>query len=231
MILFENDDYFVLNKPPFLATLDDRTFTSPNMLRLTRQHFPAAQMGHRLDKETSGALAVAKNPEAYRHLAMQFEHHEVGKLYHAVAQGVHHFEDRVVDRAVEISPRGGKARLAFKGKPAETIFNTMETFRRHTLVACQPITGRMHQIRLHLQYAGAPIVGDTLYGSEPLLLSSIKRKFNLRQGTEEQPVMQRFALHAAHLQFKGLKGEEIQVDAPYPKDFAVLLKVLRQHGA
>ena len=72
LIIFENDDYIVINKPPFLSTLDDRTAHSQNILRLAKAYDPEAQVAHRLDKETSGALAIARNPEAYRHLAMQF---------------------------------------------------------------------------------------------------------------------------------------------------------------
>ena len=68
LIIFENDDYFVINKPPHLSTLDDRTANSQNILRLAKAHDPEAQVAHRLDKETSGALAIARNPEAYRHL-------------------------------------------------------------------------------------------------------------------------------------------------------------------
>ncbi len=230
LTLFANDDFLILNKPPFLATLDERAGGAPNMLRLVRQEVPDAQMAHRLDKETSGALAVALHPAAYRHLSMQFEAHTVQKLYHAVANGVHHFQDELVARSVEVSPRGGKARLAYNGKEAETYFTTLETFRRHTLVACRPITGRMHQIRLHLMYKNALIVGDDLYGAEPLFLSSLKRNFNLAQGTEEQPVIQRFALHAHELAFRGMNDEEIRVEAPYPKDFAVLVKLLRQYS-
>ncbi len=231
LILFQNDDYLILNKPPFLSTLDERAgpAAAPSLLRLVRQTYPDAQVGHRLDKETSGALAVALNPAAYRHLSMQFEAHTVQKLYHAVATGVQRFEDDVVERSVEVSPRGGKARLAYNGKEATTILNTLETFRRHSLVACQPVTGRMHQIRLHLLYRNAPIVGDDLYGAAPLYLSQLKRRFKLAQGTEEQPIIGRFALHAVELAFQGLDGAEIRTQAPYPKDFAVLLKLLRQY--
>ncbi len=229
LILFENDDFLILNKPPFMATLDERAGNAPNMLRLVRQTYPDAQLAHRLDKETSGCLAVARHPAAYRHLSMQFEAHTVQKLYHAIANGIHHFRDEHVERSIEVSPRGGKARLAYNGKESSTIFNTLETFRRHTLVACQPITGRMHQIRLHLLYKDALIVGDDLYGAEPLYLSSLKRNFKLAQGTEEQPVIGRFALHAHELTFRGMEDEEIRATAPSPKDFAVLLKLLRQY--
>ena len=229
LIIYEDDDFIVVNKPPFLATLEDRTPNATNLLKLARQYHPDAQACHRIDKETSGALAFAKNNEAYRHLSMQFEHREVNKLYHAVSWGVHHFEGIAVNRSIETGSKG-KARLSPKGKPAETLFKTLENYAKHTLIACKPITGRMHQIRLHLMYLQAPIVNDTMYGGEELYLSALKRKFNLAKGTEEQPLIKRFALHAFRLGFKLMNEEPIEIEAPYPKDFDVLLKQLRAHS-
>ncbi len=82
LILFEDDDFIVINKPPFIATLEDRV-DSVNILTLAREAEPDPQVCHRLDKDTSGVLAIARNPEAYRHLSMQFENREVKKTYHA----------------------------------------------------------------------------------------------------------------------------------------------------
>ncbi|TGE19827.1 RluA family pseudouridine synthase [Hymenobacter elongatus] len=229
LILFEDDDFVVINKPPFLATLDERVGGAPNILRMAREYSADMQACHRLDKETSGALALAKNPEAYRHLAMQFENREVKKLYHAVAWGAHQFDHKLVDRSIETTTKG-KARLAYKGKSAETYFTTLESFARHTLVQCVPVTGRMHQIRLHLMYLQAPIVGDGLYGGEEFYLSTLKKKFNMKEGEAEQPFIKRFALHAAKLIFARLNGEEVTVEAPYPKDFRVLVDTLRQYS-
>lgn len=228
LVLFENDDFVVVNKPPFLATLDERVGGAPNMLRLARQHYDDVQAAHRLDRETSGALAFAKNPAAYRHLAMQFENREVKKQYHAVVWGTPQLADETVTRNIETTTRG-KARLAYKGKTAETRFTTLETYARHALMLCEPVTGRMHQIRLHLMYLQAPIVGDKDYGGEDFYLSSLKKKFNLKEGQEEQPFIKRFALHALRLQFTGMDGEEIGAEAPYPKDFRVLVEVLGQN--
>ncbi|SNC75440.1 23S rRNA pseudouridine955/2504/2580 synthase [Hymenobacter gelipurpurascens] len=228
LILFEDEDYIVINKPPFLATLDERFGGAPNILRLAREQYDDIQACHRLDKETSGSLALAKNPEAYRHLAMQFEDRKVKKVYHAVSWGVHEYEGLEVDRSIETTTKG-KARLAYKGKPAVTLVRTLETYTRHTLLECQPITGRMHQIRLHLAYLQAPIVGDTMYGGENFYLSSLKKKFNMKQGEEEQPFIKRFALHARQLTFSLLNGDSVTVEAPYPKDFRVLVENLQQY--
>ena len=186
------------------------------------------QACHRLDKETSGSLALAKNPAAYRHLAMQFEDRKVTKVYHAAAWGVHDYDGLRVERSIETTTKG-KARLAYKGKPAVTLVRTLEAFAKHTLLECQPITGRMHQIRLHLAYLQAPIIGDTTYGGENFFLSSLKKKFNMKEGQEEQPFIKRFALHAANLTFAKLDGESVTVEAPYPKDFRVLVETLRQY--
>jgi RluA family pseudouridine synthase len=229
LILFENEDYIVINKPPFLATLEDRTPHTTNVLRIARQYHEDSQACHRLDKETSGALALAKNAQAYRHLSMQFEHREVKKIYHAVSWGIHQLKEELVDKSIQPGLKGS-AKIAYRGKPAQTYFTTLETYAKHTLIECRPLTGRMHQIRLHLAYLKAPIVGDGLYGGEHFYLSSIKRRFNVSKDTEEQPFIKRFALHSHVLGFHLLDGEPIEVIAPYPKDFEVLVKNLQQYA-
>ncbi|MFT2007425.1 RluA family pseudouridine synthase [Pontibacter sp. 13R65] len=229
LIIHEDEDFVVVNKPPFLATLEDRTPNTTNLLKIARQYNPDLQACHRLDKDTSGCLVLAKNPEAYRHLSMQFEAREVYKVYHAVVWGQHKFEDQLVSRNIMPSAKG-VAKLAPQGKPADTYFTTIENFSRHTLVECVPVTGRLHQIRVHLAYLKAPIVQDELYGGEPLYLSSLKRKFNLKQQTEEQPLIKRFALHSFNIGFTLLNDEKIKIEAPYPKDFAVLVKQLQAYS-
>lgn len=228
LLIFENEDYVVVNKPPFLSTLEDRTPNTTNMLKLARQYSLDMQACHRLDKDTSGCLVFAKNPEAYRHLAMQFEHRQVYKIYHAVVWGQHKFEDELVNRSILASAKG-VAKLTPKGKPAETYFTSIENFSRHTLLECNPVTGRLHQIRVHAAFLEAPIVADELYGGEPVYLSNLKRGFNLKNDTEEQPLIKRFALHSFNIGFTLLNGEPIKIEAPYPKDFAVLVKQLRQY--
>ncbi len=224
LVLFSNPDYLVISKPPFISTLDDRVEPT-NILELARGSEPDPQVCHRLDKDTSGVLAIARNPEAYRHLSMQFEHREVTKIYHAVADGRHDFQDQLVDAPI-LKQNDGTARISSKGKDAQTRFTTLQIFSNHSLIECRPVTGRMHQIRVHLASLGAPITGDEMYGGKPFLVSSVKRGFRVKKDTEEQPLIKRMALHAFSLQFRGLDGSEITVQAPYPKDITALLKQL-----
>ena len=232
LILFEDTDYIVINKPPYVAALDERTPDRSGMsiLRMAKAYTDDAQLAHRLDKETSGALAIAKNPEAYRHLAMQFEHREVTKRSHAITNGVHNLEGISVYLPISPSRDGTYVKIdREKGKVAETIFNTLRAYRINTLVECMPVTGRMHQIRVHLQCLKAAIVSDATYGGKPVYLSQIKRDFNLKMDTDEQPLIQRVALHAHSLTFAQLNGEPLTVEAPYPKDFAALVKQLEKN--
>jgi RluA family pseudouridine synthase len=229
LILWEDEDYFVLNKPPFVSTLQDRA-DPINLLALAKQYSDDAQACHRLDKDTSGAIAFAKNPEAYRHLSMQFEHREVSKIYHAVADGIQNFKDELVDAPI-FKMDDGIAKISKRdGKPAQTYFTSLKSYRFHTLIECRPITGRMHQIRVHLAFLKAPIAGDEQYGGKPFFLSSIKRGFNLKKQTEEQPLISRMALHAYALNFKPLKGEKVVVVAPYPKDIQALVRQLEANS-
>ena len=231
LIVFENEDYILINKPPHVASLDERTpdRSGQSIIRLAKAYYADAQLGHRLDKETSGIMAIAKNADAYRHLAMQFEHREVAKRYHAVANGLHDFDGISVYLPISPIKDGTAVRIdREKGKVAETIFNTLQAYRTTTLIECMPITGRMHQIRVHLMCLKAPIVNDATYGGKPVFLSEIKRKFNLKQETEEKPLIQRVALHAHSLTFSQLNGEEQTFVAPYPKDFGALIKQLEK---
>ena len=227
LILLENSDFMVINKPPYLSSLDDR-HEAQNILDLAKTYREDAQLCHRLDKETSGCLVIAKHAEAYRHLAMQFESRQVEKIYHAVAEGIHDFQNQLVDRNLAANNKG-IAKVSKDGKPAQTVVHTLKTYFAHSLLSCSPITGRLHQIRVHLAYLKAPICGDTLYGGKPLYLSALKRRFNLKKDTDELPIMQRVSLHAFSIQFLGLNGKKITVQAPYPKDFQVLVQQLEKN--
>jgi RluA family pseudouridine synthase len=230
LIVFENEDYIIINKPPHVSTLHDRQDEGKdNIIELAREYCPTAQVAHRIDRETSGVLAIAKNAEAYRHLAIQFEKRKVSKIYHAVVDGLHDFKDVEVDKPIA-QQNGGYVTIDHQeGKPAQTYFNTLKPFKRHTLVECKPLTGRMHQIRIHLATLKASIVQDTRYGGEKIYLSDLKKKFNLKKDTDEQPLISRFALHAYQLGFTLLNDEWQTFTAPYPKDIRALVAQLEKN--
>lgn len=226
IILYEDDNFIVINKPPFLASLDERDGEGMSVHRLAKKHHPDAQVCHRLDKETSGLLLIAKNPDTYRAISMEFEHRRIEKIYHAVIEGTHVFEDLLVDLPILNMGNKNVTIDRANGKRAETYFKSLHYFKHYTLVECRPVTGRMHQIRIHLATQRASIVGDKLYKGKPVFLSQIKKRgFTLSKGQEEQPIMKRFALHARELRFV-LKGKDYHFEAPYPKDFGTLLKLL-----
>lgn len=228
LIIFEDKDIIIVNKPPFLASLDEREGGEINLLRLAKQYHHDAQVCHRLDKETSGLIIVAKNAEAYRHISMQFEHRKVKKVYHAIVDGTHVFDDLLVDLPILNAGKGNVMISRSEGKRADTFFKSLKFFKHYTLIEARPVTGRMHQIRIHLATQRASITGDEMYGGKPAFLSQFKRNYRLTD-EEEQPIMKRFALHAKESTFKMLDGQERTFDAPYPKDFAVLLKLLEKN--
>lgn len=217
----------LINKPSYISTLDDR-IDNQNILTLAKEVVADAQVCHRLDKDTSGVLAIAKNPEAYRHLSMQFENREVNKVYHAIVDGIHQFENKLVDAGI-LKLNDGTVKISREGKEAQTYFTTLQTFKNHTLVECRPITGRMHQIRIHLRLIKTPITGDEVYGGKPFFVSSVKRGFNLKKETDEQPLVKRMALHAFSLEFALLNGEKTKIEAPYPKDFQALVRQMAEN--
>lgn len=231
LIIHEDENLIVVNKPPFLASLDEREGGEFNVLRLARKYHADIQVCHRLDKETSGLLLLAKNPETYRLVSIEFERRRVNKIYHAIIHGIHAFDSICVNLPILNQGNKNVSIDRARGKDAETYFKSLKYFRNFTMVECRPITGRMHQIRIHLATQMASIVGDTMYRGKPVYLSEIKRRgFSLGKGQEEQPIMKRFALHAHHLEFT-IDGKNYAFEAPYPKDFATLLKLLEKYDA
>lgn len=228
LILFEDDHVIVINKPAFISTLDDRSGDTVTIIRMAKQYLPDAQVCHRLDRETSGALVIAKDAETYRAISMQFEHRDVSKIYHAFVDGHHKFDDLLIDLPIVNYGKSNVKIDKIDGKKAETYFKTLQYFKHYTLIECKPLTGRMHQIRIHLATQRASITGDELYGGKPFMLSSIKRNYRLSKDQEEQPIMKRFALHARKIEFKLADGTPISMEAPYPKDFDTMLKMLQK---
>ncbi len=226
-ILYEDDRCIVINKPPFISSLDERDLTKDSVIRLAKDYHEDSQLCHRLDKETSGVLLIAKDPDTYRELSMAFEDRMVEKVYHAIVDGPVQLDEAVVELPIFVT-KSGKPRIDPGGKDAITLFQSLEVFGHHTLMECMPVTGRMHQIRLHLRSQNFPISADELYGGKQPYLSRYKKNFHTGRGKEETPMIGRFALHAYSL-FLKTDTMELDIKAPYPKDFDVFVKLLRKY--
>jgi 23S rRNA pseudouridine955/2504/2580 synthase len=229
LILFENADFVAINKPYGISTLEDRA-DKTNLLSEAKKIFPDIQVCHRLDKDTSGVLVLAKTPEGYRHLSLQFQNRQVQKVYHAVVHGSTDFNDFKVDLPLVVKGKGIVKWDANSGKESNTHFTTLKNFRAFSLVKCMPVTGRRHQIRVHLKHCKHSIVADTMYEGELVYLSNIKRNYK-QSKHEERPMINRVALHAHSISFKALDDKLVEVEAPYPKDYTVLLKQLEKYGS
>jgi RluA family pseudouridine synthase len=186
---------------------------------------------HRLDFETSGVMLLAKNKPVLVTLANAFGTEKPWKQYVALAQGAP-LQDRFEVEA-KLAPhpvRAGLMRVDPKrGKRARTIFEVLERFSGWTLLKCEPLTCRTHQIRVHLRHARLPIAGDESYGGKPLLLSSLKQDYRLKPNRVERPLLGRVALHAEALSLPHpVSGEPLTITAPWPKDLTVAVRYLRK---
>jgi RluA family pseudouridine synthase len=246
-VLFEDDHLLAVDKPSGLLTSPDRYDRDrPNLMKLlhagiaegkpwAREHGrDYLANAHRLDFETSGIILLAKNKPALVALADQFGSNKPHKRYVALVNGGPVEDKFVVD--VRIAPHPAKLGLMHidkrHGKKSTTRFEVLEKFRNHTLLRCEPVTGRTHQIRVHLRFAKLPIVGDTLYHGAPLKLSRLKRRYTIKEGEVEKPLIARVALHAEELTLPHpVTGETVTIKSPWPKDFAVAVKYLRRYGS
>jgi len=227
LIIFEDIDYLAINKPAGISTLEDRS-DDLHLLSMAKDYLQDIQVCHRIDKDTSGVLVFAKNPESYKHLSLQFQNREVNKTYHAVVKGQTAFNKHLVSVPLYVKNQGKVKWDQKSGKESITYYSTIENFTANSLLECIPITGRRHQIRVHLNYLNYSIVGDTMYDGDLLYLSQIKRKYKPGQ-QEEKPIINRMALHAKLIDFKTKDNTPITIEASYPKDFRILLKQLNKY--
>lgn len=233
--LLEDDAVLVVNKPPGLLSLPDRWDASiPNIRTLMTERYGEIFIVHRLDRETSGAMILAKTADAHRALSQQFEHHQADKRYHAIVSGIVERDAFPIDIPIAHDPRRkGLMKPSAKGKEARTEVKVLERFRMASLLECTLVTGRTHQIRVHCSSIGHALLVDPDYGgSSGFLLSTIKRRYNLAKGEEERPIIDRLTLHSHTLEFTHpTTGERTRAEAPYHRDFAASLQVLRKYAA
>lgn len=234
-LLFENEDLLVVNKPAGVLTIPDRQHGSgPNLHDLLEGRFGKVFTVHRLDRDTSGVLVFARNPEAHKSLSLQFENRKIEKTYLGLVTGrVWEKQGKVELPIVEDPSHKGRMTTAKKGKAALTTFEVLESFTMYTLLQLQIFTGRTHQIRVHMKALGHPIAMDEMYGhGKPFYLSFVKKNYRVgRFQEEEMPLMSRMALHAATLSFEDKNGQRLSFEAPLPKDFQAVIHQLRKHAA
>jgi 23S rRNA pseudouridine1911/1915/1917 synthase len=230
-ILFENDDFVVINKPAGLLSIPDRMQSEPSLKDKLLEKYGNIYTVHRLDKGTSGVIVFARNEDTHKHLSQQFEERSTRKIYTGLVIGQPATPKGVIEEPIaEHFSHKGMMMTDAKGKPAITEYEVAESFRSYSWMQFHILTGRTHQIRVHMKHLGHPIVCDPLYGDgKAVLLSSFKRKFKLSKlEEEERPILNRPALHAFQLSFKDSAGQEHQFEAPLPKDIRALLQQLRK---
>ncbi len=229
LILYEDDYIMAVNKPVGLSSLADKEAKS--LQDMGKAYFADLHLCHRIDKMTSGVLLMAKSMEAYRSISIQFQHRKVKKRYQTLVSGVQNFEQYEIDLPLLVSTNKRVHVDMQEGKKALTIINSVEYFRSHTVLECEPVTGRTHQIRVHLAAIRSPIVGDKLYGGEDLFLSQMKRNYKPSGRKEERPINHGFLLHAKGINFHHPHSEDpLALEAPLPKNFQVVLKQLRKYN-
>ncbi|HTR01305.1 MAG TPA: 23S rRNA pseudouridine(1911/1915/1917) synthase RluD, partial [Candidatus Acidoferrum sp.] len=229
-IVYEDDDVIVINKPVGLVVHPAAGNYSGTLLNGLLAHvpelrsLPRAGIVHRLDKDTSGLMVVAKNLAAHQDLVSQLSQRTVSRQYHAVVVGVA-TAGGTIDAPIGRHPVQRQKRTvtdAADARPAVTHYRVIQRFRSHSHLLVQLETGRTHQIRVHLAHIGMPIVGDQVYGGRykpprgaaPALLDFLQQ-------------FKRQALHAGHLGFEHpASGEYLEFDAELPADMQELLRLL-----
>jgi len=230
-ILLENDTFIAINKPAGMLSIPDREGKEPSLKAALREKYGNIFTVHRLDRDTSGVIIFAKDEATHKFLSEAFEHRDVEKLYQGLVQGSLAQPSGSIDFPIMEHPaKAGTMVVNRNGKASLTDYEVLEDLGLYSLVQFRIHTGRTHQIRVHMQALGHPIVCDELYGdARPVLLSSFKRNFKLSKDQEqERPILSRLALHSQLLHFQDAAGEYHTIEAPLPKDMRALMQQLKK---
>ncbi|MEZ9317613.1 23S rRNA pseudouridine(955/2504/2580) synthase RluC [Vibrio lentus] len=218
-IIYEDDHMLILNKPSGTAVHGGSglKFGAIEALRALRPDARFLELVHRIDRDTSGILLIAKKRSALRHLQAQFREKTVQKYYFALVMGEWKNSCKVVNAPLLKNEVNSIVRVNPNGKASETRFRVLEKFQDATLVQASPITGRTHQIRVHAQYTGHPIAWDDRYGD---------RRFDAYTG---KVGLNRLFLHAANIKFTHPGSEEkMDISAPMEARLEKALTGLRK---
>jgi len=227
-IIYEDTNLLAVNKPPgLLVHKTGRNEKERTLADLVVKEYPEIAgvgdnplrpgMVHRLDKDTSGVMVIAKNQESFEYLKSQFKERLVDKTYRAIVFGDPKHDAGVIEGTISIKP-GTTKRTVHKGKmPKEAVteYMVLERFENAALIEAYPKTGRTHQIRVHLASINHPILGDPIYSSK-----TSKKVFI--------PKLERQMLHAYEIKFEAQNGKKLDLKAGEPEDFLEVLQYLRK---
>jgi 23S rRNA pseudouridine1911/1915/1917 synthase len=228
-IVYEDEHLVAVNKPSGILTIPDREGV-PGLRNLLQERYESIFTVHRLDRDTSGLVIFARSEAAHRHFSMQFEERTTRKVYNGFVLGTPHITEGVINEPIAEHPtKKGVMTVWRKGKESVTEYTVLDQFRLYAWMEFRILTGRTHQIRVHMKHLGHPIVCDPIYGDgKPVLLSEFRKKFNLGKFEEERPLLNRLALHASALTIRNLDGAELTIEAPLSKDMKATLQQLRK---
>jgi 23S rRNA pseudouridine1911/1915/1917 synthase len=246
-VLYEDDAIVVINKPADMITHPGKGNYRGTLAGALQFHFDRLSdvagklrpgIVHRLDRDTSGVIVVAKDNQVHNALSSQFERREVKKEYRAICRGVVQRDGDYIETHLRVNPKrrekmmvcepGGNAREAL------TFYEVLRRFERFTSVRLLPRTGRTHQLRVHLAHLGHPIVADSLYGGGTSLRRSELRPASdsaclVAADSEDDILIARQALHAYRLEFHHpLTGKPLRIEAPLPEDMQRTLDALAE---
>jgi len=239
-IIFEDDQLLVVNKPAGMVVHPAPGHRSGTLANALAAHCSSGSdsrlnpmrpgIVHRLDKETSGLLMVAKTFEAHEHLASQIKQRSASRVYLAITLGHWAQEEGTIEASLDRSRRNRKlmAVTSTGGRQATTLYRVIENFKSAQLVEATLRTGRTHQIRVHFTHQGHPVLGDPEYGGRDKALKGMAPEY---RGLFKSALgmLPRQALHAHRLSFQHpASGEKLDFSAPTPQDFQQVLSLLRQ---
>lgn len=233
-IIFEDEYMIAVNKEPGVLTLPDRFNPNlPNLVSFLKAKHPDVIPVHRIDKFTSGINLFAKNAESHKALSQIFESRDIEKYYTAIVDGCPSPESGRIDVPLaESTTTRGKMLVHKRGKPSITDYKIIKNFKSFSQIYIRIHTGRMHQIRVHMQYLGNPLIVDALYGNrQAFFLSEIKnKKFKLSKFEDnERPLLTRQPLHAQKLIFvHPITEQKIEISAPIPKDMQAVISQMEK---
>lgn len=227
-IIADTDDYLVINKPAGVIVHDAPGEHGATVIDFALSKYPSIKkigedpvrpgIVHRIDKEVSGLLVIAKTQNMFEHLKSQFKTRQVEKWYYALVEGVPEKEHDQINFSIDRSTTAGHKMAAVpaqeknRGKEAHTEFTVMTRYKKYALLQVQPHTGRTHQIRVHLNAYGLPIVGDPVYRPKKLVSK-------LKPG--------RIFLHAYHIAFSDSTGQKHQFESSLPEELQRILDSIR----